>query len=221
MTWHLVHSREAVLDGVFGGDDFLVGLVKLLQSGVKRGRFAAARGACYKEYAVWSSYDVLEAVVIVGFKAQRLNTDVDGVGAKNTQDDAFAVVAGQGRNTEVNVLVADGAFDTPVLWNAFFGDVHTGENFETGHKRRLHIFGYGVFFEADAVEAVSDSHPVGHWFDVNIACPHIDGGIDDEVDEPNNGAVIVACDLAGLEDFGLNFVAGFGKLGGGGVDAVS
>ena len=78
----------------------------------------------------------------------------------------------------------------PSCVQPLLGNIHAGENLQTRHQGGLHVLGNVVLLQADAIDAVSDPHAVGHGLDVNIAGPHVVGGIDDEVHQPDDGPVI-------------------------------
>ena len=107
-----------------------------------------------------------------------MDADADAVGAKNTQDDRFAVIGGQGADAEVHVDLVDDHLDAAVLGEAFFGDVDAGHDFEAADERAFHAQGDAVALDAFAVDAVADADAVLHRLDVNIAGAIADGFAD-------------------------------------------
>src|ERR1035441_1499196 len=104
----LVDAVHLVFDGIFDGDDFLVGQVDSLEGGIEGGGLAAAGGAGDEEDAVGEAGEVLHALQHVVVEAEAAEVvEIAGGAIEESHDDAFAIEGGQGGNAEVDFAADD------------------------------------------------------------------------------------------------------------------
>ena len=216
----LVHTCEIVLYGVFGGDYLLVGLVQLLQRRIKGCGFTASRRPSNQKDAVGSFDYPLKPLIIFLPKAQRLDTDVDGVRPQNSKYHTFAVITRQSRHTEINALASNCALNTTILWQPFFSNIHSRQNLQTRKHRRLHILRNIILLQTNTVDTVPHPNSVRHRLYVYITGTHVIGTVYYQIHELDNRSFIITALGLGPQGFGLQFVTRLGKLRSSRVDAV-
>src|SRR5205814_291310 len=86
---NLVHALELILHRVFDGDDLADGVVDLVERGVERGRFAAARRAGDENNAVRHFEDVLETLVFARVHAEFAHAAQRGILPEQTHHDGL------------------------------------------------------------------------------------------------------------------------------------
>ena len=119
------------------------------------------------------------------------------------------MIGGDDADSQVQLLVANGDFDSSVGGSPFFGDVDFGQDFDASNDRRKHP-AWGTFaFNADAINSIADSYSILEWFDMNIAGPQLNRFGNHQIDQANNGGGAV------VNGF---FVCRFAALGLGKVD---
>ena len=205
LHFHLIDSGEIVLDGIFSGDDFLVRLVHFVHGGIQGRGLAGSGGSGYQKDAVGALDDARETGVIAFAETEILDADHDVATVENTHDARLAVACGQHADAHVVMFFAEVHFDTAVLAAAFFGDVHAGHDFDTREQRQEQLAGRVFAFGENAIHAVANADTLGEWFYVDIAGAFIDGFVDDEVDEADDGGV-------GIVSVGEEAVTGFGHV---------
>ena len=191
-NFDLVDSRQHVLDGILGRDDFSVGSVEFTERGIERGGFATSCWSGDQENPVGPSDDVLEPAVVVFGESEVADADFDAVPIENSHHDRLAPVCWQDADPEVEFFLAGTGLDPPVLGSSFFGDVHFGHDLDSRDNRGQKSPGWAVTFDQHTVNAVADADAVFEGFDMDIAGPHRDRFGDDQVNQPDDrGAVLV------------------------------
>jgi len=139
---NLVDAGELVFDRVFNGDDLAVGLVDVVETGVKSGGLAGTGRAGDEEDSVGQSEDAFHDDLVVGEEAEFGQAEHEAGFIQNTHDDALAVVGGNGGDTQVDAgFFADAQLDASVLGHALFGDAHVGHDFDAADDGGLEFFG--------------------------------------------------------------------------------
>ena len=153
---------------------------------VKRCRLAAAGRSGDQHDAVWPVEIVEERAEISVGKPQRPKVQRQAPTVENSQHHAFAMRRRRGRDTEIDVLAANGQPDTAVLRQPPLGNVEPRHQLDARHdgcpqpvRRRLDV-------AQNAVDAVPNTQFRLQRFDMNVGCPGFDGTVDQQVDEPNH-----------------------------------
>lgn len=192
----MVDAGEFVFDRVFCGDDFFVRAVEVVEAGVEGGGFAGTGGAGHQNDAVGQGDEAVEGGFVIREEAELRQTQRERGFIQNTHDDGFAVVGGDGADTQVNVrAAAQIQLDASVLWDAFLGDAHARtHDFESRDDGPQQFLGMVGDFHQAAVDAVADAYPVFHRFDVYIGGAHFMGFIEHVGDQFNDRGFHVAFD---------------------------
>src|SRR5205823_7522731 len=112
----------------------------------------------------------------------------------------------QAADAEVEMLALHGHLDSAVLGSPFLGDVDLTHDLDTRDHRRQQPARRAVTLHQHAVDAVADPDTIGERLNVNIAGAKVDGFLDDQIDE--------------FDDGGVAFVLGSGRRGQGGLAEI-
>ena len=103
---------------------------------------------------------------------------------------------GDTADTQVDSLVSDLDLNTPILRNAFFGDIHRARHdLESADDGALKFFRRALNFLKVSVDSVTDADPLFHRLDVDIARPVVLGFDQDIVDHPDDWGRVIAGDI--------------------------
>ena len=107
------------------------------EGGVERGGFTRAGRAGDQHDAVRLVHQLINLVKRDALHAEFFKIETPRILVQQTQHHAFAMAGGQGRHTHIHRPTRQPQRDTAILWQAFFGNVQLGHNFETRHHRGM------------------------------------------------------------------------------------
>lgn len=200
---------ELVLNGVFDGDDLLLGGIDALKDRVEGGGLSRAGGAGGEEEAVGFSDEGFEEARAGCVETEFLRFEQTIVPGEETEHDAFAVDGGHGADADVDTFAAVMDLDMAILGKEPFGDVHVGHDLDAGDQGGMKVPGRGRLGLEDAIDAVAEFDGGFEGEEMDVAGAFAEGGGDDDVDEVDDGG-LVGGDLDVVEVFSF----GTGGLGG-------
>src|SRR5205807_6870111 len=153
----LGHPLEVVLDGVLDGDDVLLGRVDHAQGGVQGRRLTGPGRTGDEQGPVGLVEGVREAPVLGVGHPQLVELHDHRLLVQDSDDHRLTVDAGQGHDTEVDLVAVDGHAHATVLGNPALGDVELGHDLDAGDGARGHAPRHGRDVVQDAVDA--EAHP--------------------------------------------------------------
>ena len=103
------------------------------EGGVERGGFTRAGRAGDQHNAVRLVHQLVYLVKGNALHAELFKIETARILIQQTQHHAFAMAGRQGRDTHIHRTTRQSQRDTPILRQAFFGNVQLGHNFETRH----------------------------------------------------------------------------------------
>src|SRR6185436_13823026 len=104
---------------------------------------------------------------------------------------------------KVQLLIAGGDLDSSILRPAPFGDVHLRQNLHARKDGAQQAPRGTVALDEDAIDPVTNPHPVFKRFDVDVRSTKLDGLGDYQMDKPHDGGagfvddLLLACRLIG------------------------
>ena len=132
---NLVDALELVFDRILDGNDLAVGCVDLVQRGVERGAFAAARWASDENDAVRRFQNIEEALERIALEAEGIEVEFDAFLVQQSDDDAFAIHRRHSRNTKIQLLALHLQLDTAILRQTTLGNVELGHDLDARYDR--------------------------------------------------------------------------------------
>src|SRR5207237_5930049 len=111
-----------VLDRLLDRDDFAVGFVDAIEAGIERARLAGAGRPRHEQNPIRQAKQSLEPPLIVAEKSKVREAQHQIGSIENAHDDAFAMVRGDRRNSEVDRLPLYSQLHTPILRPTLFSD---------------------------------------------------------------------------------------------------
>src|ERR1035441_9707332 len=175
MPWGRLAEFRSVFDGIFDGDDFLIGQIDAFEGGIEGGGFAAAGGAGDEEDAVGEAGEMLHALQHVVVEAEAAEVvEIAGGAIEEAHDDALAVEGGQGGNAEVDFAADDFDLDAAILGEAALGNIELGHELEAADDGGLELAGRRLLIEEHAIDAEADAEFLFEGLDVNIAGAGLD-----------------------------------------------
>ena len=88
---------------------------------------------------------------------------------EDTNDNALAVVGWNGGNAEIDRRFANFNLNSPVLWQAFFGNAHrAGHNLQPANNCGLQSFGRCLHFLQDPIDAKADAEFLVERFEMDV-----------------------------------------------------
>ena len=185
----LVDALDVILDRVLERDEVHVTGVDLVDHAVHGGGLTASGRADDQNNAVAVLQQVLDGSQALFGEADGLEGDAAAGLIQQTADDLFAVDRGQGRDTEVDVLVLDADIEAAVLRDAALGNVQTGHDLKAGQNRVLQVTRDGQDVLHDAVDAHADEKLGLMRLEVNITGALDNGALDNAVDQTDGRRV--------------------------------
>ena len=146
-----------------------LGVVQLGQAGVEGGGLARTGGPGHQHHAEGRGDGLVDVVDGLLLHAEVGQVEVQVALVQDTHHDLLPEDAGQGRDTQIDLLVADLQLDAAVLGNAALGDIQLGHDLQPADDgvlqldRRLHDL------VQHAVDAVADPHVLLVGLDVDVA----------------------------------------------------
>ena len=112
---------------------------------------------------------------------------MDGGAVQHAQDDALAVLRGQGGDAQVHAPVGDLRLDAPVLGQPGLGDVEVRHDLDAGDDRQGQVARRRGHLVQRAVHAVTDLELVLEGLEVDVARAVPDGLVQHQVHEADDG----------------------------------
>ena len=127
---NLIDALKLVLDGVFGGNDFVFFVLDLGQCAVQRGRLSRTRWTGNENDPSGASESAFESVGRCPRTYRFPSSEKFKCSLSNTRmDDAFAMQHGNHRDADVDFPALDAKLDAPILWHPLLCDVQLGHDF--------------------------------------------------------------------------------------------
>ena len=126
-------------------------------------------------------------------EAQLLPSRGDLLFGQNANDDRFAERARQDRDAEIHRAALDPQLEPPVLRDAAFRNVQLRHDFDPGDHRpvepKVQRFHRQI---EDPIDAILDFDRHVRRLDVDVAGSLLEGGQNRGIDEPDDGAFVLA-----------------------------
>ena len=113
---------------------------------------------------------------------------------QQTKDDTFAVHAGDGGNTDVQRIAGRVQFDTTILRETAFRDVHAREQFDTRRDGGVLVFRRAEDGLQQTVDAETDGDFRFSRFDMDIGRAHFLCAVEDVGHEADDGGFL--CEIS-------------------------
>lgn len=136
----LINSGELVFDGIFDGDDIILGVIQFAEDGVEGGGFAGAGGAGDEDHAVGGIDGFFENAEGIFIHTEGIDGGGEGTFIEEADDNFLPINRGKDGDAEVDFLSGDPNAKATVLGEATFGDIETGEDFNSGDDGELEGF---------------------------------------------------------------------------------
>ena len=187
----LVNTFELILDRIFNGDDLANRVVDLVERGVERRGFAAARGAGHQNDPVRQAENAPERLQFAAIEAEFAHPSERRVLPQQTHDHRFAVQHGNDRDADIDLAVVHADFDPTVLRQPLLGDVEMTENLHARDNRRLKPLDLGRDrgLLQHSVNPVTNPQLVFERLEVDVGRSQVDGVLQHLVDEPDDGSI--------------------------------
>ncbi len=188
---HLVEGRLDHLDGVFDGAQVDLGGRQFLEGGVQRGGFTRTGRAGDQNDAVGLAGHFLPATQVITGKTQLVEVLEQHLGVEDPHHHFFAERRRQRRQAQLHfAILGCGGLDPPVLWFAFFGDVHPAEAFQAADNCHDHLRRKLVNVMQHAVDAKPHGALFAAWLDMNIAGALLKCVLEQPVDDIDDVRVV-------------------------------
>ncbi len=115
----------------------------------------------------------LDLLVVVVGEAQLPQAHLDAVLVQDPHHHRLAVTGGDHADAQVQLLLAHGDLDPPVLGSPAFGDVEFRENLDAGEDRAEQPSRGAVALHQHAVDPVADPDAVLERLDVDVRGPQL------------------------------------------------
>ena len=143
----LINSGELVFDGIFDGDDIILGVVQFAEHGVEGGGFAGAGWAGDEDHSVGGIDGFFENAEGIFIHTEGIDGGGEGAFIEEADDNFLPINCGQDGDTEVDFLSRDTNAKATILGEAALGDIETGEDFNSGDDGELEGFWGGAYFD--------------------------------------------------------------------------
>ena len=186
----LVDTVHIVFDGILQSHQVDLAGIELIDDGVHGGGLTGAGGTHDQKDAVFHPDQAPVLFQVVARKADGVRTDEAAGLVQQTQNDLLSIYSRQGRDTQVDLLVADADIEAAVLGNPSLRDVHAAHDLDAGQDRGLQLSGNRESFAQDTVDAHADLEFGLPWLDMDITGALIDGALDDGVDQADGRGTV-------------------------------
>ena len=192
---HLVDAGHDVFDRILDRDDLAALVVDLRKAGVERGCFSGSGRTGDEDDAVGHFDQAAEIFLVVAHEAEVGQRDGKRRLVEKTHDDGFALRGRNGGNAQVERLALDLALDAAVLGDTFFVDAHgLRHDLQTAHDGPVQGGGEYLVLLEFAVDAEADAETFVHRLEVNVACAHALGLLEEVLHQLDDGGIVVAGD---------------------------
>src|SRR5437868_6718971 len=167
---HLIDPSHLILDRFFHRNDFAVGLVDVIETGVEGAGLPRTGRAGYEQNSIGRTQQPSEFFLIVAEEAEFRQTEKQTRLVKHAHDDAFAMIGRDGGNAQINRFLFDLHLNAPVLRQTLFRYAHrTGHDFEPADDGRLQTLRRRLHFLENAVDAKTDTEFFVERLEMNVA----------------------------------------------------
>ena len=204
-----------ILNRIFNGDDLILICLDLVDGGVKRRRFAAARRPGDEHHAIRFLDIAAKAAQIVFIKPDHFERELLELLAhrlfvEHAEHGVFAMDRRHDRDAEVNGAAVVLHAEAAVLRHAALGNIKLAHDLDAGNDGRMMLFAdrrHGV--RKHAVNAKLDIHRVVPGLDVDVTRPPLQRRENRGVDQADDRAHVLARGRRQLVDGDGFVVAGF------------
>ena len=186
----LVDAADIVLYRILERDQIDFSGIELVDHGVQGSGFTGTGGADNEDHTVLHSDQLAIFFQVSAGKTDFIRADKTSGFVQETRDDLLTVYRGKGRDTKVQVLVADSDIEAAVLGDTALRYIHTAHDLDTGNNRCLQLSGNGEDIAQDAVNTHADLHLLLAGFHVDITRALVDRALDNRVDKPDGGSAV-------------------------------
>ena len=177
---NLIDTVDRLLDRVLNGDNIYIGLCELTERCVQSRGLTGTGRSCYQDYAVRAlDHGLKELVVVVGHTEVSDLTECDVTGGKDTDNDLLTVYSRQRGYTDIKYGAVNGLGETTVLRDTLLGDVHAGDELQTGGQCVMNDIGDLHELYQVAVYTDTDNSIGLERLDMNIGRVCAEGVLDD------------------------------------------
>ncbi len=191
----LVDVLEDVLDRVFDRHDIALVVVDRGERGVERRGLPRTGRTRADDHAVRRADQLLVALECAGSHPELREIEERARLVEQPQHALLAEYRRGRRHADVEVAVEDGDLELAVLRAPALDDVHVRHHLEAADERYGHRGRERHDFVQGAVGADTDAHAALLRLDVYVRRPVVHGPLEDEVDDPHDGRVLVDGDL--------------------------
>src|SRR5262249_6044806 len=187
----LADTWEVVLNWIFGCQDVERTVIERCKCRVKRGGLAASRWTRAKNHAIRSINGFFKRLELFSIKPELRHIDLQTGSIQDAHDDALAVNSGNGRNTIIDgAFLSNLHFDTPVLRPAPFRNIHPGQDLDSRNQRAGNRYRKTHDFVHCAIQTETDLQLVFPRFNMDVACPRVDGLAHDGIDQFDDRCIL-------------------------------
>ncbi len=183
---YLVDAGQLVFDRIFDGNDIALGRIELCQSGVERGRLAAAGRPGHQHHPVRQFERPFETRSDILGQTQFFVVEIDRGAVEHAQHDLLAVERGHRRYPEIDLVAAHRQLDAAILRQPALGDVEPRHDLDAGDHRGLQSRRRRLDLVQHPVVAIAHPQPVGKRLQMHVRGMGFDGASDHLVDEPDH-----------------------------------
>ena len=175
----LCQSVQLIFDRIFDGDDLAVIRVEDSHDAVERRGFTGSGRSDDENHTVRHVEQRFQFLSCVVEKTDFVQIEDALVFLQQTENDTFAVHAGDGGNTDVQRIAGRVQFDTTILREAAFRDVHAREQLNTRCDGGVLVFRRAENGLQQTVDTETDGDFCFGRFDMDIGRAHFLCAVED------------------------------------------
>src|SRR4030095_13817261 len=140
---HLIDPGHLIFDRLFHRDDLTVGLVNVIEAGVKCARLSRAGGAGNEKNPIGELDQAFKNLLVVGKKSKLGQSKHQAGFVQHAHDHALAMIRWDRRDPKIDRFLFNFDLDATVLGQTLLGDTHrTSHDLETADNGRLQTLGW-------------------------------------------------------------------------------